>query len=945
MPTKKFDQKKENDIIKNLEKTNKWSHTWLGRSIRFFTEAPYLKIKTDDFLKELQKSFPCAKGKTYSKHFFIKLHKLVLATKAYDTAYKKEETAQNTKDIAQEKHNTTKPFSLSKITTFFNLQKAKIDFWLKNRTFTKAKNKANTAEKSFVLTKIKQNPTLKARINSEAKNEFAALTNFFKRKALKDLKIELRAQHNLPDDFCNKTFLKEYAVISVITSANVQDDLKVLLDGSRKHNSTNNFISHKRNQYIANKKNQLRLAVRVADNVSKALKAEIKKNDSKILNLEAKKAELKTQGLKFTDAPWDFIKAWGFYIRLGFKTSKRQENTAELCKQKLTNLTETRKKHAKKLQAISHARPMFWGFSSADKHPEFMQAVNSAKTHIEQIPTLSTENFGLATELEKDTYDQHFNLLLLSKIIADNKITADSKDRITDVWHALYLSVKHGPTDAIKLLLDNGADINITDAAGWSALHFAAANGHVDVAQSLLKYKANAEAKDNDGWSALHLAAKCGSANSIKLLLDHGAHINTKDDEGWSALHFAAINNHTEATQSLLKHKANVEAKDNDGWSALHLAAKYGSTNTIKLLLDHGADINTTNKEGQSALDLAKAGQYKDSIDIIIQFIKTAFFKSTFNNVTISQIQEYLDLGIDINDTNEDSNTLLHLATQQNAPETISWLLNAGADVNAMNKNGETALTIARKLNDKNTIKIIQTAVESALLSAATEEPENLAEVAKCLAQNIDVDAISKDGYTALLSALSLGHENVIGLLLQNGANINIANDKNQTALHFSARGGNTKTIELLLQNKADTNLKDDNGNTALHHAVEYGHADAVKLLLSKTDINNTNNDGNTALHIALSDGKEDIAHALLEHGARTDINNRTNETPRQVDFHNLIQVFEDKKAADPTQNSAATSSTEFAPKPPLYRGSSINNPNNDSNSPQRKDTCTHPHQ
>ena len=655
------------------------------------------------------------------------------------------------------------------------------------------------------------------------------------------------AQHSLPDDFCNKTFLKEYAVISVVTLANVQDDLKVLLDTSRKHNSTNKFINHKRNQYIANKKNQLRLAVRVADNVSKALKAEIKENDSKILNLEAKKAELKTQGLKFTDSPWDFIKAWGLYIRLGFKTSKCQENTAELCKQKLTNLTETRKKHAEKLQAISHARPMFWGFSSADKHPEFMKAVNSAKTHIKQIPTLSTENFGLTTELEKDTYDQHFNLLLLSKIIADNKITADSKDRITDVWRALYLSVKHGPNDAIKLLLDNGADINTTDAAGWSALHFAAANGHVDV------------------------------------------------------------------VQSLLKHTANVEAKDNDGWSALHLAAKYGSTNTIKLLLDHGADINTTNKEGQSALDLAKAGQHKGSIDIIIQFIKTAFLKRTFSNVATNQIQEYLDLGIDINDTNEAGNTLLHLAAQQNSPEIISWLLSTGADVKAMNKNGETALTIARKLNNENTIKIIQTAVESALLSAATEEPENLAEVAKCLAQNIDVDVISKDGYTALLSALSLGHENVIGLLLQNGANINIANDNKKTALHLSAGDSNTKTIELLLQNKADANLTDDNGDTALHLALSYG--------------------------------QKDISHALLEHGASRDIKNHKNETPRQVDFHNLIQAFENKKAADLTQNSAATSSTEFAPKPRLYRGSSINNPNNDSNSPQRKDTCTHPHQ
>lgn len=50
----------------------------------------------------------------------------------------------------------------------------------------------------------------------------------------------------------------------------------------------------------------------------------------------------------------------------------------------------------------------------------------------------------------------------------------------------LTLAAGYGHLDAVKVLLDHGADINAEDVTGWTALHAAAHNGHVAVVKYLL---------------------------------------------------------------------------------------------------------------------------------------------------------------------------------------------------------------------------------------------------------------------------------------------------------------------------------------------------------------------------------------------------------------------------------------------------------------------------
>ncbi|KAL7910112.1 ankyrin repeat protein [Trichoderma velutinum] len=104
-------------------------------------------------------------------------------------------------------------------------------------------------------------------------------------------------------------------------------------------------------------------------------------------------------------------------------------------------------------------------------------------------------------------------------------------------------------------------------------------------------------------------------------------------------------------------------------------------------------------------------------------------------------------------------------------------------------------------------------------------------------------------------------------LLLENGANPDIADDSKDTPLHFVAVHNNREAIEMLaVQYQADVNGLGSAGNTPLIWAIEHGDIDMVKVYLQSPRLNlyKPNLWGQTALHKALSNGKPQIAELLL---------------------------------------------------------------------------------
>ena len=95
-----------------------------------------------------------------------------------------------------------------------------------------------------------------------------------------------------------------------------------------------------------------------------------------------------------------------------------------------------------------------------------------------------------------------------------------------------------------------------------------------------------------------------------------------------------------------------------------------------------------------------------------------------------------------------------------------------------------------------------------------------------------DVKARPDNSNTYPHLAIHCEQNDMLGLLLMNGANGNLPNKENVTPLMMAARLGHSKAISFLLFSNVGINLKDNNGRTPLDLAIEHGHSKIVKKLV-----------------------------------------------------------------------------------------------------------------
>jgi ankyrin repeat protein len=96
-------------------------------------------------------------------------------------------------------------------------------------------------------------------------------------------------------------------------------------------------------------------------------------------------------------------------------------------------------------------------------------------------------------------------------------------------------------TDIMKVLLDEGANIELSGVDGYTTLHLAVFNNQPAATAFLLEHGAKVDALDMGGGTPLHLAAYYGNAECAKILLAHGANAVLKDNDGQTPLMVAEI--------------------------------------------------------------------------------------------------------------------------------------------------------------------------------------------------------------------------------------------------------------------------------------------------------------------------------------------------------------------------------------------------------------------
>ena len=238
---------------------------------------------------------------------------------------------------------------------------------------------------------------------------------------------------------------------------------------------------------------------------------------------------------------------------------------------------------------------------------------------------------------------------------------------LTDIMEQ---SIKEGNLDVVKLIIENGININIQNDLGESPLHLASANGKRDI---------------------------------VKYLVEKGANIDLQDKQGQTPVFFVVDNNEIGLLDLFLKKGADVTKKNKDGLTPLALGCLKLNCNAVKHMLDKG-----DKKEQKKIFENSYYNEHSPmhlvcGIDLPSSNSTTDNNGQDYNKLTtIEEKQEqnidYL-LAIDIKyinlQDNPNQDTPLHIAVKKNNLELVKYLVEKGANVNAQDKQGNTPLQLA----------------------------------------------------------------------------------------------------------------------------------------------------------------------------------------------------------------------------------------------------------
>lgn len=119
---------------------------------------------------------------------------------------------------------------------------------------------------------------------------------------------------------------------------------------------------------------------------------------------------------------------------------------------------------------------------------------------------------------------------------------AEMTATLIDEGHtALHGAAVTGRSQAVRMLISHGSNVNARSRGGICPLHYAAIEGHVDTIQALLEAGAIVQCADTEGLTPLCAACLSGHPDAVQLLIDRGASISSTTTEGSTPLHVAAM--------------------------------------------------------------------------------------------------------------------------------------------------------------------------------------------------------------------------------------------------------------------------------------------------------------------------------------------------------------------------------------------------------------------
>ncbi|KAG9526562.1 Pfs, NACHT and ankyrin domain protein, partial [Aureobasidium melanogenum] len=363
----------------------------------------------------------------------------------------------------------------------------------------------------------------------------------------------------------------------------------------------------------------------------------------------------------------------------------------------------------------------------------------------------------------------------------------------TQLPQPLYYASLGGLEYMVARLLESGADINSEGDEYDNALQAAAANGLENMVNLLIQKGADVNAYRGRA-STLQVASGTGHVRVVQSLLANGADVNAKGGKNGgniSALQAACFIGHLEVVELLLDNGADVNIQGGQLGSAIQIASLIGCDKIVELLLERGADIGApATMDCREAVHATFDRHWDD-----------CWFHQDREKVALLLLKKCDDMGI----RDKRYGTLLNDAAEAGFERVVEKLLTTDVE------------TIARK-DMATDISALDEIYASALQAASHKGHDNIVQMLLDRGADPTVEVMLDTGTwpeeyrSALQAASEAGHVKIIQMLLQNTIVTDVGGTVNATAFDIAFRWGNTDILETLLKSHCEGTVADEHG-------------------------------------------------------------------------------------------------------------------------------------
>jgi len=228
--------------------------------------------------------------------------------------------------------------------------------------------------------------------------------------------------------------------------------------------------------------------------------------------------------------------------------------------------------------------------------------------------------------------------------------------------------------DMVQALTEKGADLLEMNQYGQTALTLAACGAAPKIVRMLVDNGDDVNRIDAEGMTPLLHSCECEPSDSVvRALLECGANVNVKDRHSQSPLAMSCERGKTEIVRMLLAKNADVDIRGDHQETALMQAANQLRLDVVHLLVEHGAAVNARDDAGYSPLMWAvQDRRYAEPIG------DSLGSNHKYYDSTIPVVEYLLQRGADINASGKDGCTVRAVAWKTNA-SIADWLGDRGA--------------------------------------------------------------------------------------------------------------------------------------------------------------------------------------------------------------------------------------------------------------------------